>query len=730
DPAGVHDPVLCSLQAPVPDGAQLGAAACRLLWTPTYEQAASGLVSFRVVARDDDGGRVQTELVCRPRLLDEDGDGLPDTWEVDHGLDPTIDDCAAELDADGDGLTNCEEYARGTDPRAADETTPPVLIDPIDDARVDTATPDLVLENSIDTLGRPLSYEYRLYADEALQDELAVSELVPETAETTAWPVEEGLLEENHFYWWTARAFNGDAFTAYAPAERFLVDAERQPPTPPTIVWPADGDAIAVLQPTLLLDNATDPDEGDTLRYACEIARDAEVFVPLTFGRAPEGPDGQTEVPTDDPLDENAAFRARCKAIDATGLESGWSNIPRFTINLANDPPTAPTIVFPEHTSSIAELEIALVAGNATDPEGEALTYRFWISTAPTFPEGTTWVSDELPEGDGGRTSWTLPEPLTDNTQYYWRVRARDPYVGGPAASARFRVDLANEPPSVPVPLVPENESMHIGPMTPEFIWEGSIDPDGDPITYEVLLIGIDSDLLWSAETPDLTAEYVEDLPLGRYAWRVKARDDRGGESDWSERLVFHIIAVPQPAEDMGVPPPEEDLGPGDGLHDMGEAPDEGTDQGGDHLFDGGPGGSDDGVDRGGDTVFDQGVATPDGSATPDGGGTPDGGMTPDGGAVSADDGVPEVDGTVVDRDDGVPGRRDQFAEEDGFMWDVSLPSQDGGQGDFGDGGDPVGFGRYTGSDGCSCDAGEGGSPAGLLWLLALLGMTRRRRRG
>ena len=50
---------------------------------------------------------------------DWDGDGLPNNWEVLHGL--RADDPAdADDDADGDGFTNLQEYRAGTDPHNAD----------------------------------------------------------------------------------------------------------------------------------------------------------------------------------------------------------------------------------------------------------------------------------------------------------------------------------------------------------------------------------------------------------------------------------------------------------------------------------------------------------------------------------------------------------------------------------------------------------------------------------
>jgi hypothetical protein len=57
-------------------------------------------------------GPVTIEVVGNP---DTDGDGMPDAWELAHGLDPLVND--ANLDADGDGMKNIDEYLAGTDPQ-------------------------------------------------------------------------------------------------------------------------------------------------------------------------------------------------------------------------------------------------------------------------------------------------------------------------------------------------------------------------------------------------------------------------------------------------------------------------------------------------------------------------------------------------------------------------------------------------------------------------------------
>lgn len=79
-----------------------------------------GELSFSLPANE---GRGELEIVppgvveLQP-IVDTDSDGIPDWYEIEHGLDIDVDDSAE--DRDGDTLSNLNEYLAGTDPNAGD----------------------------------------------------------------------------------------------------------------------------------------------------------------------------------------------------------------------------------------------------------------------------------------------------------------------------------------------------------------------------------------------------------------------------------------------------------------------------------------------------------------------------------------------------------------------------------------------------------------------------------
>jgi len=82
-------------------------------------QDAEGSDLIELVLSDGQGVESQaSQEVLITVSADTDNDGMPDVWEIDHGLNPDEDDSLD--DADGDGLSNLDEFKLGTSPINAD----------------------------------------------------------------------------------------------------------------------------------------------------------------------------------------------------------------------------------------------------------------------------------------------------------------------------------------------------------------------------------------------------------------------------------------------------------------------------------------------------------------------------------------------------------------------------------------------------------------------------------
>jgi hypothetical protein len=417
--------------------------------------------------------------------------------------------------------------------------TVPVMQQPRTQSEVQTLQPALVLENSIDPDGDPLTYEYELYADAGLTNLLAEQAGVIAGVPVTAWTVPMPL-DENVRYWWRGRASDQGAVSQWTEEGNFFVNTVNDPPGSPTTTAPPAGAEAATLTPELRVDNASDPD-GDTLTYAFEVAADPAMTVrAAAVADLAPGQQGSTGWTVDQSLSENTWYWWRAIAKDQHGAATA-SPTASFFVNVANDAPSAPGISSPANEVEIASASVALTVTNATDPDHDVLDYAFELDTVNTFDGPAVQRSAAIPEGSG-TTSWAVAG-LLENTQYWWRARAGDGQAAGNWALGNFFVNAGNDPPTLPAVRNP-GAGAWVDSVTPRLEVVAAADPDRDVLGYEfeVALGGVPWVPVGAGSSP--TTDWTVAPALADntwHAWRARAVDEHGLPGPWTAATEFFV---------------------------------------------------------------------------------------------------------------------------------------------------------------------------------------------
>ncbi len=224
--------------------------------------------------------------------------------------------------------------------------------------------------------------------------------------------------------------------------------------------------------------------------------------------------------------DANSRLFVGCDTgrIEILGVDGGQN-----PVNV-NHAPTSPAQQTPVAGSEVASLTPVLTISNATDTDGDALTYKVVINQ----DDAVVYQAD-VPAGGAEVTTFVVDMELTENAAYTWTVQATDGKMSSAvSAAANFVVNAVEEAPAAPELLAPLNAET-VNDLS-ILSWGESIDPDpnDNSITYRVE-VSLDEEFsqIVATESSSVTelvlgafAAYNDLVDGTLYTWRVTALDD------------------------------------------------------------------------------------------------------------------------------------------------------------------------------------------------------------
>ncbi|HVV84913.1 MAG TPA: hypothetical protein VHE35_17735 [Kofleriaceae bacterium] len=297
----------------------------------------------------------------------------------------------------------------------------PRIDSPAFGAQVNTFTPVLEVDNATDPDLDPLHYQFSLYSDPALSNQVTATPPagVAEGANgTTSWQVPAAAnLMEDHFYYWHVRACDpenlcgGDSATG-----QFFVTTTNAPPEAPPIVSPQNGSTVGTLRPDLVILNADDAD-FDPLVYDWDLATDL-TFTTIIDGAANVPPQGaqSTALELSNDLLEDHRYCLRVRSDD--GQAQSHYNVACFLVSEHDDAPSVPTLEEPSDGMGAASVHPVFSWAPSTDPEDEPITYDLEVKD-----DAGTLVGSVM--GVSG-TVTSISPALANRATYTWRARAVD----------------------------------------------------------------------------------------------------------------------------------------------------------------------------------------------------------------------------------------------------------------------------------------------------------------
>ncbi|MSP58805.1 MAG: hypothetical protein EXR72_00415 [Myxococcales bacterium] len=522
---------------------------CTVAWLPGYDQARFGTAKVAITVADKAGATDTQAWTLQVVLIDTDMDGLPDTWEKMYFGDLKQ---VSGGDPDKDGRPNLKEYQDATDPMKYDGPSAPTPISPDKDMKVGKG-PDLKVMNAISPKGDSLTYEFAIYTDAQLTTLIDLTLGVQEGGNGTTSSTVKVMLSENKHLFWRCRARDPYISGNWSAVAKMFVDAIHDPPTAPQISLPTDNSKVKVTHPSLEVTNARSPDELP-LTYEFELYSDMNLTQKVAAKAGiNEDMSGTTAWFVAVDLVPYASYWWRARATDDQMLSGPWSQIARFTVFPTNPSPSAPVIEYPKNGARISTRIPEFKFGGSSDLDGEKLSYQCDVDISNTFDSAQKQSVMGLVPDAQSKSMWS-PMTLAENQGYCLRCRARDPSGSSSWAQSCFLIDVKNDPPSVPTLSNPSMGGMAAGPVA-VFTWVDSIDPEGDPIHYDVEVYldpGLTAQSGMGSGGAGTVGVTITGLGSGGYFWRARAVDSLMAASEWSEANAFAVSTYDLPPGLLG----------------------------------------------------------------------------------------------------------------------------------------------------------------------------------
>ncbi len=428
-------------------------------------------------------------------------------------------------------------------------------------------------------------------------EELTDDDIIAEDLETTSFI--QTNLDDDTEYFWTIHANDSNTDGTDASQVWSFRSYLVEPPDAFDLGEPENEAVLAEDIVTITWYPASDPDPGDAVVYEVEWSADADfevsyatsvtdTFYTITDLDDPEllfsgcrndgnrrdshSPEGViqfmgstgTETPAIendtaelDELPDESRIYWRVRAVDRYGTATFANQTDWYFDIYIPEPPELFDLLLPADGDTVEADSCELVWDAATDPdEGDVVSYWIWWATDETFTEN-------LDSTTSGTETSVVIRDLSDDSTYWWKVRAQDTNTIGTWSSQTFHFDvyIAGEP--LPFTLITPDSSDTCWTLNQTLLWHATIDPDPDDQVWYDIYVGQSPDFTGAdpvnAGLDDTTLTLSNLTDDTRYYWTVKATDNNT-DGTWADTVFWFRTYHVDPPDSFDLISPEDEL--------------------------------------------------------------------------------------------------------------------------------------------------------------------------